>query len=102
MRGRRRERKHPEASDQNRGTRTASLEREKRKLYGHRERGASLQVGWGWWSEDLQKGFHSIIQCFLDSWTMPGQAVGAGVVQGTYHRSVLCPKLFEEPGCHLP
>lgn len=28
---------------------------------------------------------------------MPGQALGAGVVQGTYHRSVLCPKLFEEP-----
>ena len=59
-------------------------------------------MGGGGWSEDLQKSFHSINQCFLDSWTMPGQALGAGVVQMTYLRPVLCPKLFEEPGCHLP
>lgn len=45
MRGRGRERKHPEASGQNRGTRTASLERKRRKLRGHLERGDSLQLG---------------------------------------------------------
>lgn len=48
MRGRRRERKHPEASDQNRGTRTVSLEREEEAVWTWRERG-SLQVGWWWW-----------------------------------------------------
>ena len=47
MRGRRRERKHPEASNQNRGTRTASLERERRKLYGHWERGVPCRWGAG-------------------------------------------------------
>ena len=44
MWGRGRERKHPEASDQKRGTRTASLERKRRKLHGHQERGDSLQL----------------------------------------------------------
>ena len=41
MRGRRRERKHPEASDQNRGTRTVSLEREEEAVWTWRERGSN-------------------------------------------------------------
>ena len=92
MRGRRRERKHPEASDQNRGTRTASLERERRKLYGHQERGASLQVGWGWWfSRQVMSGSCDSMDCSLPGSFVHGDSLGKNTGVGCHF---LLPGIF--------